>query len=217
MSSGLYTVVRAATGPAQGLVVLMHGVGSHERSLLPLAQALDPRLQVVLPRGPLSFGPDAFGWFTVQFGPQGPVIDPAQAEASRLRLIDFVRQQQAQLGLPATRTLVAGFSQGGIMSASIALTAPEVAARFAVLSGRILPEIAAHVPADIATRDLEGLILHGRHDSKLPFALATAASARLRALGVRHTLKDYPADHALTAPMQADFNAWTVQRLLSLH
>ncbi|MGH8087815.1 MAG: alpha/beta hydrolase, partial [Stenotrophomonas sp.] len=120
--SALHTVLRPATGPAQGLVVLMHGVGSNERSLLPLAHGLDPRLHVVLPRGPLAFGPDAFGWFTVQFGAQGPVIDPAQAEASRLLLLDFVRAQQTALGLAARQTLVAGFSQGGIMSASVALT-----------------------------------------------------------------------------------------------
>lgn len=215
--STLHAVVRPATGPVHGLVVLLHGVGSNERSLQALADGLDKRLQVVLPRAPLAFGPDAFGWFTVQFGAQGPVIDPAQAEASRLLLIDYVRALQAQHGVDTAHTLVAGFSQGGIMSASVALTAPQVARRFAILSGRILPEIAPHIPADIATRGVRGLILHGEHDSKLPFALATAAAARLQALGVDHALHGYPADHTLTAAMQADFNAWTARELLSGH
>ena len=215
--STLHAVVRPATGPAHGLVVLLHGVGSNERSLQALAHGLGKRLQVVLPRAPLAFGADAFGWFTVQFGAQGPVIDPAQAEASRLLLIDYVRALQAQHGVDAAHTLVAGFSQGGIMSASVALTAPQVARRFAILSGRILPEIAPHVPADIATRGVRGLILHGEQDSKLPFALATAAAARLQALGVDHALHGYPADHTLTAAMQADFNAWTARELLSGH
>lgn len=215
--STLHAVVRPATGPAHGLVVLLHGVGSNERSLQALAYGLDKRLQVVLPRAPLAFGPDAFGWFTVQFGAQGPVIDPAQAEASRLLLIDYVRALQAEHGVDAAHTLVAGFSQGGIMSASVSLTAPQVARRFAILSGRILPEIAPHVPADIATRGVRGLILHGEQDSKLPFALATAAAARLQALGVDHALHGYPADHTLTAAMQADFNAWTARELLSRH
>lgn len=215
--STLHAVVRPAAGPAHGLVVLLHGVGSNERSLQALAQGLDKRLQVVMPRAPLAFGPDAFGWFTVQFGAQGPVIDPAQAETSRLLLIDYVRALQAQHGVDAAHTLVAGFSQGGIMSASVALTAPQVARRFAILSGRILPEIAPYIPADIATRGVRGLILHGEQDSKLPFALATAAAARLQALGVEHALHGYPADHTLTAAMQADFNAWTTRALLSGH
>lgn len=213
--SSLHTVVRAATVPAQGLVVLLHCVGSNERSLQALAHGLDPRLQVLLPRGPLAFAADAFGWFTVQFGANGPVIDPAQAEASRRLLIAYVRDQQAQRGIDAAHTLVAGFSQGGIMSAGIALTAPQVAQQFAILSGRILPEIAPHIPADIARRGVQGLILHGRDDSKLPFALATDASARLQALGVAHELRSYAADHALTPAMQADFTAWSARRLLS--
>lgn len=77
--------------------------------------------------------------------------------------------------------------------------------------------IAPHIPADIATRGVRGLILHGEQDSKLPFALATAAAARLQALGVDHALHGYPADHTLTAAMQADFNAWTARELLSGH
>ncbi|MCF7751227.1 dienelactone hydrolase family protein [Bacillus subtilis subsp. subtilis] len=213
--SALTAAVRAATGPVQGLVVLLHGVGSNERSLLALAHGLDRRLQVVLPRAPLAFGADAFGWFNVQFGAHGPVIDPAQADASRHRLTDYVRGLQAQHGVDAAQTLVAGFSQGGILSASVALTAPALVRNFAILSGRILPEIDPHIPADIALYNVRGLILHGRHDSTLPYALATAAAARLQALGVAHALHEYPADHALTAAMQADFNAWTTRVLLS--
>ena len=54
--STLHAVARPATGPAHGLVVLLHGVGSNERSLQALADGLDKRLQVVLPRAPLAFG-----------------------------------------------------------------------------------------------------------------------------------------------------------------
>lgn len=78
-------------------MVLLHGVGSNEQSLLPLASAIDPRLHVLLPRGPVVFGPQAFGWFTVRFDAQGPVIDPAQAETSRLLLADWLAGQQQRL------------------------------------------------------------------------------------------------------------------------
>ncbi len=70
MSAELPMLERPAQGTAQGLVVLLHGVGSNEQSLAGLAQALDSRLHVLLPRGPLVFGPQAFGWFTVRFGAQ---------------------------------------------------------------------------------------------------------------------------------------------------
>ncbi|WMJ67675.1 phospholipase [Stenotrophomonas sp. 24(2023)] len=207
---------RPAQGTAQGLVVLLHGVGSNEQSLAGFAATLDPRLHVLLPRAPLVFGPQAFGWFSVRFGAQGPVIDPAQAEAARLQVRDWLAAQQARLGVGPARTVLAGFSQGGIISASVALTAPAQVKSFAVLCGRILPEITPHIPADIGTQGLQGLLVHGRQDEKLPFALAEAAAGRLRALGVAHELRAYPAPHTLSAAMQDDTRRWISARLLSL-
>ncbi|WP_164270659.1 alpha/beta fold hydrolase [Stenotrophomonas sp. B1-1] len=216
MSAVLTPVLeRPAQGRAQGLVVLLHGVGSNEQSLAALASTLDPRLHVLLPRAPLVFGPQAFGWFTVCFGAQGPVIDPAQAEASRVLLRDWLAVQQQRLGLDARQTVLAGFSQGGIMSASVALTAPERVKSFAILCGRILPEIAPLIPADVAGAGLDGLVVHGRQDDKLPFALAEAASQRLQGLGVAHRLRDYPVGHTLSADMQQVTRDWIAARLLS--
>lgn len=206
--SALQLIERPASGTPQALLILLHGVGANERSLAALAQQQDPRVQVLLPRGPLTFAPGAYGWFQVQFGPQGPVIQPAQAEASRALLIDFVAAQQARFGIAPARTVIAGFSQGGIMSASVALTAPQAVAGFGVLSGRILPEIEPLIPADVGRHGLHGLVTHGRHDSKLPFMLAEQAAARLARHGVAHTLQAYAADHELTAAMQADIRAW---------
>ena len=71
------------------------------------------------------------------------------------------------------------------------------------------------MPADIATRGVQGLILHGHQDSTLPYALATAAAATLQGLGVPFELRGYAADHTLTAQMQADFTAWSARQLLS--
>lgn len=206
--SGLHFAERAASGPAQALLVLLHGVGANEQSLAGLALQQDPRVQVLLPRGPLAFAPGAYGWFQVRFEPQGPVIEPAQAEASRRALIGFVAAQQARLGIAPARTAIAGFSQGGIMSASVALTAPASVAGFGILSGRILPEIEPLIPADVGAHGLRGLVMHGRRDGKLPFALAERAAERLRRHGVAHELRDYDEDHALNPAMQADFRGW---------
>ncbi|KAF1014174.1 MAG: Carboxylesterase 2 [Stenotrophomonas maltophilia] len=216
MSAVLQPVLeRPADGNAQGLVVLLHGVGSNAQSLAGFAATLDRRLHVLLPQAPLVFGPQAFGWFTVRFGAQGPVIDPAQAEAARLQVRAWLAAQQARLGLGPAQTVLAGFSQGGIITASVALTFPQQVSAFAVLCGRILPEIAPHVPGDVAAHGLQGLLVHGRQDDKLPYALAEAAAARLQALGVVHTLCGHDAGHTLLPAMQDDTRRWMHARLLS--
>ena len=200
----------AATKP-KACVVLLHGVGGSETSLADLATAIDPDTLVVFPRGPVQFAPGQFGWFHVAFTPGGPSIDAAEAEASRLRLLRFLEQLQSAYGIAPQNTVIAGFSQGGILSASVALSEPEHVAGFAVLSGRILPELEAHLASTERLAYLRGFIAHGEYDSKLPKAWAQRADQWLEKLGVPHATHFYPIDHGINAEMQADFLEWLKQ------
>ncbi|HEU4371854.1 MAG TPA: PHB depolymerase family esterase, partial [Telluria sp.] len=141
--SGLtYRVRPAQSGQGKApCLVLLHGVGANELGFIELARQMDPRLVVVLARGPLEFGPMQFGWFQVSFTPSGPAINAAQADLSRQKLVSFIEQLPQAHGIDPGRIWIAGFSQGGIMSASVGLTAPEQVAGFGILSGRILPEV----------------------------------------------------------------------------
>ena len=189
-------------------VLLLHGVGGNEMSLAELATALAPDTLVVLPRGPLQFAPGQFGWFRVTFTASGPSIVAAEAEQSRQALIHFVGQLQSAYGIAPQNTVIAGFSQGGILSASVALTAPERVAGFGVLSGRILPELEPYLASTERLTKLRGFIGHGEYDSKLPVMWAQRADRWLNELGVDHVTRLYPIDHTISAAMQADFLEW---------
>jgi phospholipase/carboxylesterase len=190
------------------LLVLLHGVGGNESNLAALGAEAGRDTLVVLPRGPIALGPQAFGWFRVAFTGNGPQIVASEADASRVALIDFIGQLQQACGIDAAHTVVAGFSQGGILSASVALTAPERVAGFAVLAGRILPELEAQLADTPRLSTLRGYIAHGTHDDKLPVTWAQRASDWLDRLGVAHETRRYPTGHELGAAMRADFLAW---------
>jgi phospholipase/carboxylesterase len=190
------------------LLVLLHGVGGNESNLAALGAEAGRDTLVVLPRGPIALGPQAFGWFRVAFTGNGPQIVASEADASRVALIDFIGQLQQAWGIDAAHTVVAGFSQGGILSASVALTAPERVAGFAVLAGRILPELEAQLADTPRLSTLRGYIAHGTHDDKLPVSWAQRASDWLDRLGVAHETRRYPTGHELGAAMRADFLAW---------
>ena len=210
-ASGLCYCVRETDSFPAGRLLLLHGVGSNEADLAPVANYIDPRVEVVLVQGPLAFGPRQHGFFEVSFQGGAPTINETQAERSRQQLITLVRSFDAQDAKAAAHrvpTVIAGFSQGGILSASVALTAPQEVAGFAVLSGRILPEIEPHLAPREALSKLSALIAHGEFDDKLPVTWAQRATQWLTALGVPNQSHRYPIGHTLNQQVVSDFALW---------
>jgi phospholipase/carboxylesterase len=90
----------------------------------------------------------------------------------------------------------------------VALTAPERVAAFAVLAGRILPEIEPQLADAQRLSALRGYVAHGTRDDKLPPSWAQRADDWLTRLGVAHETRLYPIGHELGAAMRADFLVW---------
>ncbi len=211
-ASGLTFRLRPAAGQPAARLFLLHGVGGNETNLLPLADTIDQRVEVVFVRGPLELGAGQHAWFHVRFGPQGPVINAAQADESRLSLLSLVRSMASTDENALVPVLMAGFSQGGILSASVALSSPEDVEHFAVLSGRILPELEPHLAAAEKLARLSAFIAHGRLDDKLPVKFAEHADSWLTRLGVPHEMHLYSVGHTLTGDIVGDFSRWVSQQ-----
>lgn len=202
-----YRSIERSAAPIR-LLVLLHGLGGNEENLVPLGRELAGDTLVVFPRGPLTMGPEQFAWFQVRFSAEGPQINFGDAQRSTQALRVLLIALQGRYRIPASRTVIAGFSQGAIMSANVSLTAPELVSGFGILSGRILPEIEPFVSASADLERLEALVIHGSLDSKLPPTWAQKADTLLTQLGVPHTTTYYPAGHELSAAMQQDFMSW---------
>jgi phospholipase/carboxylesterase len=194
-------------------LLLLHGVGANEAGLIDFALEQDPRLIVILVRAPLAFGPAQFGWFQVAFGASGPVINAEQADAARHRLLEFVDVLPQAYSVDPRRIWIAGFSQGGIMSASAALTAPEKFAGFGILSGRILSEIRPWVVSGDALSRMHAFVSHGVKDQKLGIHFARDARSYLESLRVFPLYREYEAAHELNRPMRDDFKQWLQHQL----
>jgi phospholipase/carboxylesterase len=104
--------------------------------------------------------------------------------------------------------VIAGFSQGGILSASVALTMPEIVAGFGLLSGRILPELAPYIADKTRLAQLSAFVAHGDSDATLPVVWAQRSDQWLKDLGVHNSSHRYPIGHGISAAMQADFLNW---------
>ena len=203
----------ASEGKKPPLLLMLHGVGANERDLFPLAPELDPRLQILSLRAPLTRGPNSYAWFTVAFLPTGFKIAPEQLDASRKQVIEFIHASIKRYDADPERVYLLGFSQGAITSLTVALTEPELLAGVIALSGRIPPEAEPWIVAPERTAGLPIFLAHGRQDSVIPYEWAERARPILERQQVALEYHAYDMDHQIGARTLADLNAWLTAHL----
>jgi len=194
--------------PARMLAILLHGVGGDETQLAGLGARLPEDVLVAMPRGQRTISGGRVGWFRESLSEDGAEVVEDEAEDARLRLVDFVARLQARFDVPPERTVLIGYSQGGMLAASVALTEPSRVAGFAMLCGRVPPEMEPRIEANEATAALEAFVAHGREDATLPLEWAERAKDLLASLGIDHAYRLHDAGHELTAAMEDATVGW---------
>ena len=195
------------------LLMLLHGIGSNEHDLYGLAPFLDERFLVISVRAPNTLGPGSYAWFEVDFTAQGPVINPEQAEISRKTLITLLNEAVTSYGADPERVYLMGFSQGAIMSASVALTQPELVAGVVMMSGRILPEIQPLIAPKEELAGLPFIVVHGTADTVLPITYGGASRELLSSLPVELTYHEYSMGHEVSQESLNDVTTWLSAKL----
>ena len=204
--------------PAKGgrppLLALLHGVGGNERDLFELAPDLDPRLRIVSVRGALTRGPSRYAWFDVHFLPRGGfLINPQQLDANRRRLVTFLREAVDAYRADRERIYLMGFSQGAIMSLTLALTEPSLLAGVVAVSGRIPPEVQPWMVSPEETAGLPVMVAHGREDTVISIDWARRARGTLEQQRVALTYSEHDGGHLIPPATLAEVAAWLTQSL----
>lgn len=210
--------VRPAAGVAHGALVLLHGRGTDERDLQPLADALDPerRLVAVTPRAPLALpGQPGAHWYVVR---RVGFPDEETFSATYPRLAAWLDALPEALGVPWERTVLGGFSQGAAMSFALGLGAGRPApAGILALSG-FLPSVPGFEPA-LDGRDGEGwagfpiAIGHGAADPVIPVDFAHQAHERLLAAGADVLYRETPGmGHTIDPGFVPELRDWLLAR-----
>ncbi len=191
------------------LLVLMHGVGSNEQDLFGLAGFVPPAFHVLSLRAPYRMGPSAHAWFEFSVEPDGRrAINEPQEAASRVLVAQTVESAARQLGVPAARVIVGGFSQGGIMALTLLLTRPALLQGAQVLHSRLLPQA---LPQAAPAQELAGKQLwvsHGVQDNVIPLASAQAIRDHASMLPLALTYREYQSLHELRPDEVRDAMAW---------
>lgn len=190
------------------LLILLHGVGGNEQNMFSFSDALPDQYLVVAARGPLTLGPDSYAWFQVDFSSGRPVINEHQAEQARKAILEFIADLKTELQFDDKKVYLAGFSQGGIMSYSVALTEPSKIKGIAVMSGRLLPEVKPFIADQNELKNLKVFISHGTQDHVLQFQYALDALEYLKSKNIDPEFHRYNEDHTLNNQMLKDLIHW---------
>jgi phospholipase/carboxylesterase len=195
------------------LLLLLHGFGSNEQDLFGLTPFLDERFLIISARAPNILGPESYAWFELDFTSQGPVINPEQAEASRKKLITFLQEAITGYGVDPKQVYLMGFSQGAIMSASVALTQPELVAGVVMMSGRVLPEIQPLIASNEELTGLPFIVVHGTADTVLPIIYGRASRELLSSLPVELNYHEYSMGHEISQESLHYVTTWLSAKL----
>lgn len=185
----------ARSAPAQGLLVLLHGWGANAQDVAALAQYLDlPQFGFAFPHAPFAFpySPTGRMWYDLPedyaFFSQPDFQQQPQLQTSRQALLDWLNSLEASTGVPLSRTVLAGFSQGGAMTLEVGLGLPVAA--LMVLSGY------AHAPL-VGASQAPILIVHGQLDQVVPLVAAQQVRDTLRLAGAQVQYHEIKMGHEI--------------------
>lgn len=213
--------VEQQTRPRPAWTVLwLHGLGADGHDFAPIVPELLradwPGIRFVFPHAPvrpvtINGGVPMRAWYDIR-----DLSIDQRADEGGLRVsmaeVDALIARERDRGVPSSRLLLVGFSQGGALALASGLRREAGVAGIACLSGylplgdRTATEI---TPAGRATPVFLG---HGRQDPVVSVGLGTRTRAALEGLGMAVTWRDYAMGHSVCADEVRDLGDWMALR-----
>ncbi|HJW57879.1 MAG TPA: alpha/beta hydrolase [Burkholderiaceae bacterium] len=215
--------IEIETGPKPtAAIIWMHGLGADGSDFVPIAHELDlkgcPAIRFVFPHAPsmpvtINGGYVMRAWYDILGMDLVQREDEAGLRASQILVEQLIAQEKAR-GIPASRIVLAGFSQGCAMTIQTGLRHPEKLAGLLCLSGYV--PIHTMLPAErhAANQQTPIFMAHGRGDPVIPIDRAEKSRDLLLALGYQLEWHEYLMEHAVCEEEIDDIGTW-LRRLLA--
>ncbi|GIU20098.1 alpha/beta hydrolase [Shewanella glacialipiscicola] len=206
--------------PATAVVIWLHGLGDSGAGFAPIVPALglpaDHAIRFIFPHAPeqavtINGGYVMRAWYDIKSMDLHDRADMQGVLESEKRIAALINEQIA-MGIASQRIVLAGFSQGGVMSLFCGLRFPEPLAGIIALScylptGDVLPaELSA------ANRDTPILQQHGLQDDVVPLSAGNLAHTALIAGGYNVVWQTYPMPHSVIPVQLKEISNWLQQQ-----
>ncbi|MEL0614558.1 alpha/beta hydrolase [Marinomonas arenicola] len=206
---------------ADAAIIWLHGLGSDGHDFESIVPALkirpDQKWRFVFPHAPqrpvtVNGGMVMRAWYDIYEMTLERKVDMLNIEESCQQISALIEAQIAS-GIDASRIILAGFSQGGVIAYQLALTTEHALAGVMALSTYLANK--SDVPAAAGSHNgtTPFLIHHGSQDPVVVPSLALDAKKALTDQGFNVEYKTYEMPHSVCPEQIADISAWLHARL----
>lgn len=203
-------------GAARASVLLLHGLGANGDDLAPLVPYLaGPDVRFVLPDAPeravtINGGYRMPAWYDILRMGESGGEDEAQVRETSAVLAALVARE-AERGVPASRVVLAGFSQGGAMALHAGTRHPEPLLGIVVLSGYEVCAASRALEETAANRATPMLFCHGTGDAMVDVERGRAAYEAHP--GPSRSWHEFPMGHEICEEEITLLRDWLAERI----
>ena len=191
------------------VIIMLHGYGSDENDLFSFASELPSKYTIISLKAPYPMQPYGNAWYAIHFdNVDGKWSDDAQAIASREKVIICIDEIVEKYQIDPNNITLLGFSQGTILSFSIALSYPGKIKNVIGLSGYINEAI---IKKNYQYNDFKNLSIyssHGNLDQVIPVDWARKTEPFLKEIGIKCDYSEFPVGHGVSPQNFYDMSTW---------
>ena len=201
-------------------VIWMHGLGADGSDFVPVIPELGLQTEIgirfIFPNAPempvtCNGGYVMPAWYDIiSLDSTSRVVDEAGILHTREQIRQLILREN-QRGIPTSRIVLAGFSQGGAIAYTTALTHPERLAGIIALSTYIPSQALIESELSPAHAGLPIFAAHGTEDDVVAPELGIRARDYLIGKGYPVSWREYPMPHSLCIEEVLDIGEWLNQ------
>ena len=204
--------------PPSAAVIWLHGLGADGHDFAPIVPELGAVrgwTRFIFPHAParpvsINFGMRMRAWYDIRDEGNGFVSDANDLRESQ-RAVEELIDGEIGAGIPASRIVLAGFSQGGAVALQTALRHPCRLAGLMALSTYLPLADMLAAERSAANAGISVFMAHGEQDPLVGVDRAISSRDALRALDYEVQWRTYPMPHAVCPAEIRDIGAWLAQ------
>lgn len=190
-------------GKKYPVIYAMHGMGGNEQDVISVVEELKDEFIIIGIRGPLTIN-SGFAYFTIKsFG--NPNIDSLDEGVEKLAA--FIRRCPEKYPISLEQQFLLGFSQGAILSMTLALTSDLKMKGIVALSGYIPKHVKEKAPI-LKKTELAIFIVHGEFDRLFPLDIGKENYEFFSRSNQSLQFNSYPMDHEISLEEKKDIIKW---------